>query len=598
MKKYYRRLMILLCGLMTFITIVMMIMVVTLEVDDVNNEILKELKRGNDPGYSPDVSASELLEKSPRELTEEEALAVAELGYFYNAITDLRDVDGVGCYIAVVDRSGKVYDMPGNFVKMTGTESQYGVPRKENVTFFMPIGDALLAEMDQSEIQGRPIQCGRGMMLEGAHLSACGIIRYGIGHVQLLELGGVKESDEVVFEVKGFDSDAPDGSPFIVLDDTFSHSVYFQTEYAYNYSFHAEAEAYTNTYGRTMSDHEKARRNDEARAVFLDYIAVNEDITGCTPYIDPDTKDIGFFTSRLYRRGEPISPEYGGYVPEYLAVYVYHPFAIAWEHLRRGLLTVAAVWVAAIGLICLLVTLLYKRQENYEMSRFSMTKAVAHELKTPFAVTKNYAENWEYFDEEQQKNCRADMLAQIEYMDRILGDLLELSRMESNAKKLNPEPVNLVELNDVVMRQLKPVTGDKTITLHGAGDPDPFTVNADLGMIRTVLTNLLSNAIRYGQSRIDITFIRKRKGVRYEIQNDGTPIPKEKLKLIWDEFYRVDEARSKDSAFDKPGSAAKEGTGLGLAITRRILKLHHAKYGCTSGEEGTTFFFELPDREV
>ncbi|MBO4697302.1 MAG: HAMP domain-containing histidine kinase [Lachnospiraceae bacterium] len=597
MKKYYRRLMILLCGLMTLITIVMMIMIVTLEVDDVNEEIMKELKRDSVPGYSPDTSAAELLELRNGRLTEEDALAIAQLGYCYNAVTDLKDVDGVGCYIALVDRNGKVYDMPRNFLKMTGTESQYGIPRKENVTFFLVVGEELLAEMDQSEIQGTPIEVGREMMLNGAHVSAIGLLQNGIGYVQILEVGRIKDADGEVYEVKGFDANAPDGWPFIVIDDTYPHSYLFQYQYPYNYSFHAEAEAYTNTYSRTMSNHEKERRNDEARDAFLDYIAANNDIAGYKPFIDPDTADIGFFTSRLYRRGKPVDQKFEEAVPEYLAVYVYHPFAIAWEHLRRGLYSVAAVWLVSIGLICLLVNLLYKRQENYEMSRFSMTKAVAHELKTPFAVTKNYAENWDYFDEEQQKNCRADMLNQIEYMDRILGSLLELSRMESNAKKANPEPVNLVELNEVVLRQLKPVTGDKTIMIHGAENPDPFTVDADLGMMRTVLTNFVSNAIRYGGSRIDISFIKKRRGVRYEITNDGTPIPKEKIKYIWDEFYRVDDARSKDAMFDRPGSAPKEGTGLGLAITRRILKLHHAKYGCTSGEEGTTFFFELPDRE-
>ena len=170
--------------------------------------------------------------------------------------------------------------------------------------------------------------------------------------------------------------------------------------------------------------------------------------------------------------------------------------------------------------------------------------------------------------------------------------LLGLGRMEAKAKEPSREPVNIAELNDVVLGQVSALTADREITVNKPEDTESLTVQADLKMMRTVLMNLVTNAVRYGEKTITIDISRKRDRVRYRITNDGTPIPPQQLEMIWDAFYMGDASRTGDG---KSG-LAKDGTGLGLAITKQILELHGAEYGCTSDDKGTTVWFELSCR--
>lgn len=264
-------------------------------------------------------------------------------------------------------------------------------------------------------------------------------------------------------------------------------------------------------------------------------------------------------------------------------VYTFYPLKEARESLEAVYNYTFLFLVAAILIVLFLIRSLRRNQERYERSRLAMTRSVAHELKTPLAVTKSYVENWEDFDEAQREEYSRKMVSQIDYVSDLVHDLLELSRMEAGAKEINREPVNLAELNELVLRQMEDLAATRNITVDLPEDRESLTVQADLSLMRTVLMNLVSNAIRYSAENIKIEICKKRDKVRYSITNDGDPIPAEKIGLIWEEFYRTDDARS-----DRAG-----GSGLGLAITRQIFLLHGAWYGCTSGEGGTTFFFEL-----
>lgn len=285
--------------------------------------------------------------------------------------------------------------------------------------------------------------------------------------------------------------------------------------------------------------------------------------------------------------------------PSLLLAYTFRPIREARENLLGVYICLALFLVVSILIVMVLVHSLRKNQERYERNRLAMTRAVAHELKTPLAVTKSYVENWSDIDESRREEYQKDMSEQIDYVNGLVGDLLELSRMEMKAKELNREPVNLGELNDMVLGKLSALTADREVTVNKPDDTESLTVQADLGMMRTVLMNLITNAIRYGEKKIVIDISKKRDAVRYQITNDGTPIPADQLDLIWDAFYMVDPSRANrkfsgaDSKSDKDSGAVREGTGLGLAITRQILELHGAKYGCTSDAKGTVVYFEL-----
>ena len=110
-----------------------------------------------------------------------------------------------------------------------------------------------------------------------------------------------------------------------------------------------------------------------------------------------------------------------------------------------------------------------------------------------------------------------------------------------------------------------------------------FLVIADLEMIRVVLVNFISNAIKYAEKEISISLLQKGKKVKFEIINDGKTIAADKTNKVWDEFYMEDGFNNR-----RIGSS-----GLGLAITKNILILHGAEYGCKSQDGKTSFWFEL-----
>ena len=112
-------------------------------------------------------------------------------------------------------------------------------------------------------------------------------------------------------------------------------------------------------------------------------------------------------------------------------------------------------------------------------------------------------------------------------------------------------------------------------------------VTSGIKEIRAVMQQADDNR-RYGDKTIAIDIAKNGDTVRYQITNDGAPIPEYQIDLIWDTFYRADSSRN-----DRGSGLAKDGTGLGLAITRQILELHGARYGCTSDAKGTTVYFEL-----
>ena len=308
-----------------------------------------------------------------------------------------------------------------------------------------------------------------------------------------------------------------------------------------------------------------------------------------------ETCKLGLGTSYIIEMADRIP--FDEHPTYYAFAYVTHPLREAMRELVSSYLTIFFVLIVAIVVLACLVYSLRENQERFERSRLAMTRAVAHELKTPLAVTKNYVENWEDIPEENRPEYRDNMVAQIDYVNGLVGDLLELSRMEAKAREPALEPVNLAELNEVVLRQLSSLTGNFEIIVNTPEDPESVTVQADLGMMRTVLMNLVTNAIRYGDKNIVIDISKKRDTVRYQIMNDGEPIPEEQVELIWDAFYTTKGSRSgrnRTGSGDAGGKGlAKDGTGLGLAITRQILELHDARYGCTSDAKGTTVWFEL-----
>ena len=222
------------------------------------------------------------------------------------------------------------------------------------------------------------------------------------------------------------------------------------------------------------------------------------------------------------------------------------------------------------AILCWQLGRVYDAQAALEASRRRTTNAIAHDLKTPMAAVMAYAENlMEEVQPQKRDHYIAAIHTQTARMDRIVREMLELSRLEAGADQLRREEFSLGAL---CRQAAEEQPGDHLVLVSGDA-----AVCADREMLRRVLDNLLSNAQNHAApgSAISVTIGRD----RLEVLNVGQPIPEEQMERLWDAYYQADEARSAG------------GSGLGLSIVREILQRHGYSYGAENREEGVCFWF-------
>ena len=307
---------------------------------------------------------------------------------------------------------------------------------------------------------------------------------------------------------------------------------------------------------------------------------------------DDQRRDYGLFTCYIADTGYLNEK----YVMPY--VYVFHPINIAFNELSTLFFFATILAIIIITIIHCFINKMYRQHEAFESNRRMLTRGIAHELKTPLAITKGYIENWEYVNENDRHKNAEIMVQEIDHMNKMVMDLLELSHLEANVKKLNVESVDIYQLTQSVLKRMDLLVQERKLevmlnskkektseekTNENKINSQEFLVEADLEMMRTVLINFISNAIKYADKKININIFEKGKKLRFEIANDGKEIGFDSINNIWNEFYRDENAEN----------SRIEGTGLGLAITKKILELHNAKYGCKRLDSENFFWFEM-----
>jgi two-component system, OmpR family, phosphate regulon sensor histidine kinase PhoR len=227
--------------------------------------------------------------------------------------------------------------------------------------------------------------------------------------------------------------------------------------------------------------------------------------------------------------------------------------------------------------------------ERVEKTRRDFIANVSHELRTPLTSIRGYAETLLESDGALPESAR-EFLEVIrrnaERMGRLTEDLLVLARVESGEEKLDlrPQPVRhlLAEAASSLQENARAANVELRI------DPVPgWSVMADGYAVHQVFANLISNALRYAASggRIVIGAEEKPEGIEFFVRDFGPGIASEHLPRIFERFYRVDKARSRESG----------GTGLGLAIVKHIVLNHGGSVHVESSVgHGSTFFFVLP----
>ncbi len=214
---------------------------------------------------------------------------------------------------------------------------------------------------------------------------------------------------------------------------------------------------------------------------------------------------------------------------------------------------------------------------------------VSHELKTPLAAIRGFAETLRdgALDEPPTARRFTDrILSQCRRLQELLDDLLILSRLEGVDAALDREPVDLDAVARRAVELLAPAAREKRVEIEIQAEPVP-AVQGDAGNLERLLLNLLDNAIKYNRPDGKITVRVARCGAEalLEVNDTGIGIPAESIPRIFERFYRVDKGRAREEG----------GTGLGLAIVKHIAQAHGGQVDVESrAGRGSTFRVRLP----
>jgi signal transduction histidine kinase len=229
--------------------------------------------------------------------------------------------------------------------------------------------------------------------------------------------------------------------------------------------------------------------------------------------------------------------------------------------------------------------------ENLESSRRDLVANVSHELKTPIAAIRAHLENLLDGVEQPDPQTLEVMLAQSERLGRLVEQLLDLSKLESGEVPLHREPVSLAPLVSQVVSEIQVSRPDGSVRLASEVPDELPPVEADRERVHQVLFNLVDNAVRYTPSGGEVTVSAHRQNgsVEVAVADTGVGIGPEHLPRLFERFYRVDPARTRED--DGTGT----GTGIGLAIARSVVEAHGGHISAQSRlGEGSVFTFDLP----
>ena len=227
-----------------------------------------------------------------------------------------------------------------------------------------------------------------------------------------------------------------------------------------------------------------------------------------------------------------------------------------------------------------------RKNKNEELRKEFLTN-ISHELKTPIALIQGYAEGLKdgIQDDPESRNFYCDVIIdEANRMNNMVRNLMNLSEIEAGKNTAKLECVNLTDLVDNILRSMELAFEQKEIKLEVHSEKDTF-VWADAFQLEEVIRNYVTNAINHigGERLIAFTFTKLEKRIRVNVFNSGIPIPEESIPYIWDKFYKVDKARTREYG----------GSGVGLSIVKAIMESMDCKYGVHNHENGVSFYFEV-----
>ncbi len=235
------------------------------------------------------------------------------------------------------------------------------------------------------------------------------------------------------------------------------------------------------------------------------------------------------------------------------------------------------------------VNRLLTRLQKLEDSRQEFVSNVSHELKTPITSIKVLSESLMMQEDvpvELYREFMADITEEIERENKIINDLLSLVKLDKTAGELNISPINVNDLLEQILKRLRPIAEKRNIELVFESFRQ-VTAEVDEVKISLAINNLIENAIKYNfdDGWVRVSLNADHKYFYVTVADSGVGIPEDVQDNIFERFYRVDKARSRETG----------GTGLGLSITRNAILMHRGSIKVYSKEnEGATFTIRVP----
>lgn len=228
-----------------------------------------------------------------------------------------------------------------------------------------------------------------------------------------------------------------------------------------------------------------------------------------------------------------------------------------------------------------------EHKEKIDDMRKEFLSNVSHELKTPIALIQGYAEGLVECinDDEESRNFYCEVIMdEAGKMNGMVQKLLTLNQLEFGNEKVVLERFDLAVLLKNKIQSISILAQQKEAALFYDG-PESAPAWGDEFKVEEVITNYLSNALNHvsGEKRIEVAVREERDCVRVTVYNTGEQIPEEDIGQIWDKFYKVDKARTREYG----------GSGVGLSIVKAIMESFHQEYGVENRQDGVAFWFTL-----
>ena len=228
-----------------------------------------------------------------------------------------------------------------------------------------------------------------------------------------------------------------------------------------------------------------------------------------------------------------------------------------------------------------------ERKTQIDEMRKEFLNNVSHELKTPIALISGYAEGLKdnIAEDKESRDFYCDVIIdESSKMNNMVRKLLTLNQLEFGNDQVTMERFDITQLVKGVISGMKLLIEDKGASVTINTD-EPVYVWGDEFKIEEVVTNYMSNALNHldYDKKIDVRIIRENGLVRVSVFNTGNPIPEGDIDKIWDKFYKVDKARTREYG----------GSGIGLSIVKAIMESHNQQCGVKNYEDGVQFWFTL-----